>query len=127
MKILICGSRDWTDPTPIYRRVEQLPAGSLVIEGGADGADKLAWAAATRANLFVAEVEVPGVFWRRDVYGKRAGHLRNSAMLELGPELVIAFTTKNPPTPGTANMMMQARERGVPVELHTPGGVQLLG
>lgn len=47
-------------------------------------------------------------------------------MLKLGPDLVIAFSTTTPPTPGTANMINQATKAGIKVELHTPGRLRVL-
>jgi hypothetical protein len=47
-----------------------------------------------------------------DLHGKRAGYLRNKQMLEEGqPDLVVAF----PGGRGTADMVRQSREAGVPV------------
>lgn len=51
-------------------------------------------------------------YW--DLYRKRAGFLRNCAMLDLEPDLVIAFTTGSPGTQLTIN---EARKRGISVEV----------
>ena len=39
---LFCGSRDWSDRESIRAEVEALPPDSIVIEGGACGADRIA-------------------------------------------------------------------------------------
>jgi len=127
MKVVICGSRDWSDAEPIVGRVDQLPVGTLVIHGKEErGADRLAGEAAKKRGLHVAEVEA---LW--NVYGRpRAGGIRNAAMLELCPLFVIAFSvhTDGLPTPGTASMIGLASERRIPVELHNGNGsVQLMG
>jgi hypothetical protein len=110
MKVLVCGSRDWPDLAAIYDRIAALPAGSLVIEGGAPGADLMAARAARKAGLHCAEV---AALWDN---GRRAGPGRNRAMLDLEPELVIAFQVGN--SSGTQDTMNEARKRGIPVELH---------
>lgn len=48
-------------------------------------------------------------------FGQRAGYLRNLAMLQLEPDLVIAFTNGSP---GTQHTIDEARRRGIPVEIH---------
>jgi hypothetical protein len=59
---------------------------SMLIHGGARGADKMAGRWAYHKGIHAAEV---CALW--DAFGKAAGHRRNEAMLELGPTLVIAF------------------------------------
>lgn len=115
MKVLICGSRDWTDHHPVHARVNELPDDAIVIEGEARGADLMARAAAERRGLFVARVPCNNVHWSK--YGKSAGHKRNAAMLALGPDLVIAFQANG--SAGTQGTIDRARELGIPVEVHT--------
>lgn len=114
MKVLICGSRGWEDEKAILERVRGLPQDTLIISGEAPGADRLAEGAALRLGYHCASVRP---LWTH--YGKRAGHLRNSAMLSLEPDLVIAFSLK---TPGTANMLQQAQSAGVQTEIHYADG-----
>lgn len=78
-----------------------------IIEGGANGADKLGriWAVfRNRGRVrFAAE-------WGR--YGKAAGAIRNQQMLDEGrPDLVVAF----PGGRGTADMIRRARAAGLEV------------
>lgn len=109
MIVLACGSRGWTDLATIHRRIGELPPDSIVIHGGARGADELAGLAA-HAHGFNDAVVRP--LW--DLHGKSAGRKRNAAMLDLRPDRVIAFSLG---TPGTASTIRMARERGIPVEV----------
>lgn len=80
---------------------------TLVIHGGANGADEGAWRWANIENI---TAHVYRADWKK--HGKAAGPIRNRAMLEKGkPDLVIAFPGGN----GTKNMVVQAEEAGVPV------------
>lgn len=78
-----------------------------VIHGAASGADQLAGAWA-RANG-IRELAEPAD-WKR--HGKAAGFIRNKAMLDMGPDYVIAF----PGGRGTAMMVEIARRAGVEVK-----------
>lgn len=79
----------------------------LVIHGAAKGADSLAEAWAIKNN--VEQLKFPAD-WKQ--YGKAAGFLRNTQMLEEGkPDLVIAF----PGGTGTAMMCKIAEAAGVNV------------
>jgi YspA, cpYpsA-related SLOG family len=115
LKVLVCGSRDWTDATTIRAQINALPPDAIVIQGDARGADKLAKGCAVQRGLFVASVPVESEHWDR--HGRGAGHVRNHAMLELGPDRVIAFQRDG--SRGTQGTIDEARRRGVPVEVHT--------
>jgi hypothetical protein len=109
VKVVVCGSRDWTDAAAIADRLDKLPW-PFIIEGGAEGADNIAGNYAVRRGLPHATVPAN---WLR--YGKRAGHLRNGWMLDLQPDLVIAFQRNG--SRGTQNTIDEARRRGIPVEV----------
>lgn len=104
---LFCGSREWADREAIVADLSGLPDGSVIIEGGARGADRLAKVEAIALGFHIATVTAQ---WSR--YGRKAGPLRNAAMLALHPDVVYAYTLG---TPGTENMMLLARAAGVPV------------
>jgi hypothetical protein len=108
-RVVVCGSRGWTDLATIARRIGELPDDSIVIHGGAKGADSMAGQAATLRGLHVAVVYP---LWEH--YGKSAGHRRNATMLDLEPHRVIAFTLG---TGGTQGTIDDARRRGIPVEV----------
>jgi hypothetical protein len=115
VKVLVCGSRDWPDSALIGRVVAGFDDDTIVIEGGAIGADAHAKKWATDRGLFVADVPVRSSHWKR--HGKSAGHKRNHAMLDLGPDLVVAFQHNE--SAGTQGTIDEARRRGIPVEIHT--------
>lgn len=114
MKIVVCGSRDFADPfrtsLAIEARIAQIPVDSLVIHGGARGADQIAAAAAGRRGA--ALLEFPAK-WKN--LGKQAGVIRNLEMLAQQPDLVIAFY--NGESRGTAHMINEARRRGFETEV----------
>ncbi len=112
-RVLICGSRAWTDRGAVEAVVEQLPLGSVVIVGGAPGADTLAEVAARAIGL---PCEVYPADWGR--YGRRAGPIRNRQMLREGrPDVVLAFHANLGGSRGTADMVRVARAAGLPVWL----------
>jgi hypothetical protein len=104
---LFCGSREWSDRDCIRRDLESLPEGSIVIEGGARGADTIAHEEATALGLHVATVRA---LW--DFYGRSAGYRRNEAMARLEPEIVYAYPLGGP---GTARMIEIAEAACIPV------------
>lgn len=109
-RVLICGGRDYADKDRVFDVLDTYhdTAGvSLIIEGGAKGADNFgAWWADKRGvarERYEADWENQGSF---------AGPARNKRMLEEGkPDLVIAF----PGGRGTADMVRKARKVGVEV------------
>lgn len=109
MKILVCGGRDYWDYLVMHEVLGEYLADDLVIiHGGARGADDLAdkWAEENGVAT-----EVYPAQWEK--YGKRAGTVRNAAMLSAEkPDLVIAFRGGR----GTANMINLAEKAGVPVQ-----------
>lgn len=137
LRVLVCGSRTWlcafvcpicNKPSGkpcfgktgvhaaraglaadrIRRDLVILPAGTVVIHGGAPGADNIADYIAREAGFVVERYPAD---WARD--GKKAGSIRNQRMLVEGkPDRVYAF---NLGTPGTADMMRRARVAGVEV------------
>lgn len=111
MKVLICGSRHWRDIHAIRRRIIKLPPTTTIIHGGARGADRLGGWLAEDLGFTVHEMKAD---WQ--THGKRAGFLRNLAMLDEKPDLVIAFQING--SAGTQHTIDQARKRGIPVEVH---------
>jgi hypothetical protein len=115
-KVLITGSRDFTDGQAVmdaiwYEQVENERL--LVINGGARGADSLAHTVATRLpNMLSAQVNAD---WTND--GVAAGPLRNAAMLELQPDVVLAFYKEGAANRGTQNCVDAATKLGIPVKV----------
>ena len=110
MRVLVCGGRNYNDHERVGTVLNALHdrAGiSLIIQGGARGADELAFGWA-RANG-VEEIQFDAD-WENQ--GSFAGPMRNKRMLEEGrPDLVIAF----PGGRGTADMVRKAHKAGVKV------------
>ena len=110
MKLLVCGSRTYSNYRVMEQVIRQLNP-DTIIQGGASGADELAITIAGKLGIFCETYEAD---WHR--YGKRAGYLRNKRMLEHGePDMVVAFYDKVK-TKGTAMMVRLAREAFVPVK-----------
>ena len=110
-RVLVCGSRDWQDIHAIRMRLVTLPPSSVIVHGGAVGADRIA---AFLAEDFGFTVEEYKADWNR--YGKPAGIIRNIEMLDTRPDLVVAFHRNN--SRGTLHTITEARKRGILVEVH---------
>ncbi len=109
MRVLVCGGRDYNDAAKVEDTLnlihESTPI-SVVIQGEAKGADRLGklWA---RGKC----IETLGCPANWDMYGKSAGYIRNSYMLSMNPDLVVAFKGGK----GTANMVALSKKAGVRV------------
>jgi hypothetical protein len=116
MRVLVCGSRTWDDPTAMYMVLDGYSQrGSRIttlIHGKAKGADLMAdaWA------LGEEDIEIVPFPADWEKFGKRAGFVRNKRMLDEGkPNLVLAFVDKPlAESRGTAMMVDLARQAGVP-------------
>ena len=97
MKVLVTGGRDYHGEVALpLDLLHQWFGITMLIHGGARGADSKAGAWATSKGVHVAVVPAQ---WGH--YGKAAGFKRNEAMLQLGPEYCIAFPGGN----GTAALL----------------------
>jgi hypothetical protein len=93
MRILVTGSRAWTDEPTIEatlrregQRLQAHPQGCVVVHGGARGADAIADRVARR---YGCSVEVVPADWER--YGKAAGAIRNAEMVRRGAVVCLGF------------------------------------
>jgi len=112
MRVLVCGGRDYHNRSHVNAILSEIKP-TVIIEGGAKGADFLAadWA---RSNIEADSLLTFHADWERN--GKAAGPTRNQKMLDEGkPDLVVAF----PGGRGTADMISRAIRAGVPVHLAT--------
>jgi hypothetical protein len=114
MKVLVCGGREYADKEALYKFLDELLSDeeymiTHVIHGDAPGADKLAhgWA----VSKGIQPVRCPALWQVGDTYNPKAGLERNQAMLELGPDVVVAF----PGNRGTQHMVRIARAKKIPV------------
>ena len=108
-RIIVCGGRDYANRARVWAVLDVLLAkfGFITVHhGGSRGADALVeqWAIERKVVCRASPAN-------RDKYGRAAVPIRNRQMLDAGADLVVAF----PGGRGTANMIKQARARGVPV------------
>lgn len=113
MILLVTGGRHYADRATVFAALDRAHAKrpiTLLVHGGATGADSLAddWArdrGVPRRPYAVSKFE-----WQR--YGRGAGPMRNARMLaDAKPDGVVAF----PGGSGTADMVFKAEAAGVPV------------
>jgi hypothetical protein len=115
MKVLVCGGRKFDDALTLGSWLGGIHKNNgpitLLIEGGAPGADFM-------ARKFAEWMKIPTQTFEAewDRHGKAAGPIRNKRMLDEGkPDLVVAFEGGK----GTANMLKQASAAGVKVLIAT--------
>lgn len=114
-KILVTGSRDFEDGQIVLDAItEEVEEGrrTLLIHGNARGADSLAAVAGNYLSDMLV-VSVPAD-WNHDGYA--AGPIRNAAMLELEPDVVLAFYKSGAANRGTQNCVDAAERLGIPVK-----------
>ncbi len=122
MRVLVTGWRHWTllDATlHLYPLLEELDP-HFIIEGGQDGADRAAREWARTKQLPCASVHA----WWSEL-GKAAGPIRNAWMLELDPDVVVAWP-KPGKSVGTYDMIRKAKVAGVNVRM-VPAGATPTG
>lgn len=106
LRVLVFGGRDFTDAAIVDQALSMLPVG-CIIHGGARGADTLAGEWGKRKGLPVLRVDAP---W--DVYGNRAGPIRNQWMLDwCSPTYAVGF----PGGSGTRDMAHRCTVAGLPL------------
>ena len=118
MRILITGSRHWTDRTALASAMSRALTylgsyiganhSAVLVHGGAKGADAVA---ADIADNWGWTVEEHPADWDAD--GRRAGPLRNQRMVDAGADIVLACPM--PGSKGTWDCMKRAVEAGIPV------------
>lgn len=110
--VVITGSRFWDDIKTLYAALDlehKREPITLLVEGGADGADDLGRRWAKKNGISVETVPADWV-----THGRSAGPIRNNEMLDRHPEArVIAFPA--PDSKGTVHCMKEARKRGMKV------------
>lgn len=106
LRIIVCGGRDFSDRDAIEKVLSRLPRDTVIVVGGASGADSIAEEVATALGF--QSIEVYPANWA--THGKAAGPIRNQQMLDAGADIVIAF----PGGRGTADMIARARAAGIP-------------
>ena len=116
MRLLICGSRDWTNKEIIKKELLQLLQShviEVIIHGGCRGADILAGQAAKELNIPVQEYLAD---W--NTHGKSAGPKRNQKMLDEGkPTFVFAFHDDIDESKGTKDMITRTMKANIPFKV----------
>lgn len=134
MRVLICGSRTWTNEPVVTSVFDDLVAeygaeNLVIIHGAARGADSMASDLAVRRGIVCDPYPArwhdhdksgPVPCWCRSEAGTcpGAGPRRNQLMLDEGrPSLVIAITDDLTVSWGTRDMTQRALRAGVPVRV----------
>lgn len=123
--VLVCGGRDYNEPNEVWRALDAMNARMVIdaIRHGACGCDRrmdpMRIKGADRwAHWWAHDRRVPVEPMPADwSQGRRAGILRNQAMIDRGGVVaVVAF----PGGSGTADMTRRARRAEIPVWLVAP-------
>lgn len=126
--ILITGSRDIQDSQNIFDILDNIIVIDVVhlIEGEADGVDKISRSWAELNNIPFTPVEITNEDWHR--YGSAAGNIRNQQMLDLALELagkingiVHGVAMWNGSSTGTQDMIQRMRKAGIHFDVHLLG------
>jgi hypothetical protein len=119
LKILVTGSRTWSNEDYILRQFTsaqklsgELPRNIELIHGGAQGADFIAAKVAKKLGWNTLAVPAD---WR--LHGKGAGPIRNQQMIDMKPDIVIAFWDGS--SRGTADCMQRAKSANIPLVVVT--------
>jgi len=110
-RIVIAGSRSISNYNYIRETLKSLPP-CTIISGGARGVDLLGERAAKELGL---PVERFPANW--ELYGKKAGFIRNDTLLKEG-DMLIAFWDGS--SPGTADMISKFRRAKKPFHVYFP-------
>ena len=79
LKILVFGSRDWVLKNMIYRVLSKLPSNTILVHGGARGADRMSGDIGKSLGFEVRDYPISQEEW--DEYKGFAGPRRNAKML----------------------------------------------
>lgn len=113
MRVLVTGDRDWKDRLLIKQHLTKLPPNTVIIEGGARGADSLANSVAKELGFDRTTYHAN---WTR--HHKAGGPIRNKRMLtESNPDRVLAFHDNIEKSKGTKDMIKISKKAGKPVKL----------
>ncbi|HEU4540390.1 MAG TPA: DUF2493 domain-containing protein [Jiangellaceae bacterium] len=122
MRILVTGSRNWTDRESIYTALDEIARHAfregvpeiVVVHGCARGADVMAdlWAT-SRRGLWPVRVERHPADWVK--HGRRrAGFVRNHHMVNLGADVCLSFIKDG--SPGATHCADAAESAGIRTE-----------
>lgn len=108
-KIIVCGSRDFSDEKLIRKVIHNLWYSEEfeMIHGDADGADRIAKQICIENGI--PQTPYPAE-WEK--YGRKAGVIRNSQMVNENPKLVVVFFSGKR-TRGTQDTINKANRKGI--------------
>lgn len=109
MKLLVAGSRDWDNIKVLHTWISHWTKhvnDVTLIEGGCRGADRLA-----RDYGLAQGWEIHTFLPKYDQHGKRATHIRNQAMVDENPDLVLIFWRNR--SAGTKSTITKAFQAGL--------------
>lgn len=117
-RILITGSREWTDRDVIAYALgaiaQKYSRGRIVVvHGGARGADTIAGEVAAKMGIAVEVHPVTSEEWAAQP--KRAGMIRNKRMVDLGAVQCVAFIINE--SPGATACAAMAERAGIPTKV----------
>lgn len=109
MIVMVTGSRNWDLVPVIDKHLYWFTRGwdsITLIEGGAQGADSIA-----RRYAQLKGWEISTYLPHYDKHGANAPHVRNSDMIALGPDLVLAYIRNK--SAGTMSTVVKAFKAGL--------------
>lgn len=115
--ILVTGDQNWTNVEVIAKKLAEQPKYSTVIHGATKGVDTIAGNVAFCMGFGV--IAVPA---QSEVHGKAAELIRNQQMLDMGPDIILAFHDDIRRSKGTKDLITRARRAGVEVHLYDSEG-----
>lgn len=122
MRVIVTGSRGWSDRGRISDRLALLPGAddTVVVHGAARGVDRIAGQEAEKLGL---RVEAHPADWI--AHKKAAGFVRNEQMAVAGADLCLAFWDSK--STGTQDMIQRALRHDIPVEIHHKNSRLVIG
>lgn len=116
MRVLVTGSRNWTDSAVVKAQLTDLASRRrehmTLVHGAAKGADTIA---ASLADHMGWDVEAFPAEWDR--FGRRAGPVRNQLMVDHGADICLVFPL--PDSRGTWDCVRRAKAAGIPLVIVT--------
>lgn len=113
-RVLVTGSRNWEDYRAILVAVydSKIEFGNFILVSGncPTGADRMAEEICRSLGI---EIELHPANW--DKFGKRAGFIRNSKMVNSGIDFCIAFIKND--SPGATMTLELAQKKNIPVKV----------
>lgn len=116
-RVAIVGSRDFPNADAVSAFIQSLPAGTVVVSGGARGVDQ--WAE-DAANALGLRTKIIHADWKN--LGRRAGPIRNAEIVASADRLVAFWNGRSR---GTLNAILAARSAGLPILILDATGCQV--